>query len=137
MSLWHTNPHRDSNGVTASVISGLWLSSLYAAGLDAWSFAASFLSGCAWIDSAFATESTLVKNGRSGPKRSRTRSPRCARASDAMVSLSPAPVPTTTDGPEGCVPIHNSACGFVASDATPAFASPKDDTSESPTTPQS
>ena len=50
-------PQSAWNSVTATAISGLWLASWYVAGRSACSAAARFWSGCAWIDSAFATDS--------------------------------------------------------------------------------
>lgn len=54
-------PQSAWNSVTAMAISGLWLASRYVAGRSACSAAASARSGCAWIESAFATESTCVR----------------------------------------------------------------------------
>ena len=89
------------------------------------------------MESALATERTLVRNGRSSPKRSTVFAPRCAVGSAAMVSLSPAPVADTTEGPEGWVPIHSSAYGLEGSDGAPVLSSPSEDTSHPPLMPQS
>lgn len=56
-------PHMPSKGVIAIVISGLWLSSLYSFGFLACNCSASFLFGCAWIESAFWIERTLKRKG--------------------------------------------------------------------------
>lgn len=56
-------PHMPSKGVIAIVISGLWLSSLYSFGFLECSCSASFLFGCAWIESAFWIERTLNRYG--------------------------------------------------------------------------
>ena len=132
-----TNPHSASNSVIARVISGLWFASLYTWGRSACNARASVLSGCAWMLSAFATDSTLVRNGRSAPKVSCTTPPRNSSAFAAMVSFRPTPVPFTMDGPEGCVPIHSSACGFSRSAEVPVLRSPSEATSEVPLLPQS
>ena len=89
------------------------------------------------MESALATDRTLVRKGRSSPKRSTTLTPRCLTASAAMVSRRPFPVPLTEDGPLGCVPIQSSAYGLVGSEATPVLSSPRADTSEVPLMPQS
>ena len=60
VTLVAAKPQSAWNSVTATAISGLWLASRYVAGRSACSAAASPRSGCAWIDSAFATDSTCV-----------------------------------------------------------------------------
>jgi hypothetical protein len=89
------------------------------------------------MESALATDRTLVRKGRSSPKRSTVFAPRCAAGSAAMVSLSPTPVADTTEGPEGWVPIHSSAYGLEGSESTPVLSSPSADTSHPPLMPQS
>lgn len=60
-------PHIPSKGVIAIVISGLWLSSLYSLGFFSCSCRASFLFGCAWIESAFCADRTLNRKGSFSP----------------------------------------------------------------------
>ena len=66
-SLSGLKPHNPSKGVIAIVISGLWLSSLYSFGFFSCNSLASFLFGCAWIDSAFCADRTLNRNGSFSP----------------------------------------------------------------------
>ena len=89
-------------------ISGLWLGSLYISGLSLWRKAAWTLFGCAWIDNALLTDNTFNKNGSLLSNASLTASPRTSLFdsihSDNKISF---PLPSTVDGPFGCVPIQN------------------------------
>ena len=66
-------PQSAWKSVTATAISGLWLASRYVARRSACSAAARSRSGCAWIDSAFATDSTCEGEWRTERRHRRTR----------------------------------------------------------------
>ena len=72
------------------------------------------LSGWAWIDKAWLTDSTLNKNGSCNPNFSLVLAPRLSgwawiQSTSCWLEL------LRTEGPLGCVPIHNSAYGMASS----------------------
>ena len=82
-----------SKGVKAIAISGLWFESLYKSGLSLWSFSASVLSGCAWMDRALPALKTFNNQGRLPP----------------LTTLLSSVPSSNKEGPEGCVPSQISA----------------------------
>mmetsp|Transcript_479 Transcript_479/g.1559 ORF Transcript_479/g.1559 Transcript_479/m.1559 type:complete len:209 (+) Transcript_479:637-1263(+) len=103
-------PQSASNSVRAMAISGLWFASLYTSGRSACNFAASSLSGCAWMDKAFWMERTFNMKGswassaRASPKKLgdflSVVMRQCGSAPPGIIAF---------EGPEGWSPIQSSA----------------------------